>query len=474
MQDAAAAGSVSRSRLPGSAEARRHVPTDVAERAAAALAAGMPGELALVSPPEAALVLARRLLGDLAFHYGFDRMAPLLTRDGIYDAPELQSLLTEVLASDQVSKLAKRLLNRPDGVGLRAPSRSRPPVAAENLLTELLTWLTDDSWSLEFCQLPEGAGPLDESQGFLFDTVPGDSVPVLFSGGLDSAAGLAAHLLSGNAVAISVDTNNWMQHVQARVLSDLQALSVHQCVPLRYRVSVGRSSVETSQRSRGMLFLAVGIATAWALRQDRLRVFENGIGAINLPYLRSQFGSQATRSMHPRTLRLMKQLAAAVSSRPFHLEAPALKTTKAQLIEMVPAVAEPALALTVSCDTGFSARVRDHAPCGACTSCLLRRQALHAAGKADLDKADAYRDSSPVRSVALQAMLWQVARIRACLDQADPWTTLVSEFPEILDTAPLAPADVTSLYRSYIREWDSIQSSFPVSSQLGRQGKAAL
>jgi len=346
--------------------------------------------------------------------------------------------------------------------------------AHARLLTELLTWLTDDSWSLEFCQLPEGAGPLDESQGFLFDTVPGDSVPVLFSGGLDSAAGLAAHLLGSNAVAISVDTNNWMQHVQARVLSGLQAVSDHQCVPLRYRVSVGRSSVETSQRSRGLLFLAVGIATAWALRQDRLRVFENGIGAINLPYLRSQFGSQATRSMHPRTLRLMEQLAAAISSRPFHLEAPALNTTKAQLIETVPTIAEPALALTVSCDTGFSARVRDHAPCGACTSCLLRRQALHAAGKTDLDKADAYRYSSPMRSVALQAMLWQAARIRACLDQADPWTALLSEFPEILDTAPLAPADVTSLYRSYIREWDSIQSSFPVSSQLGRQGKAAL
>jgi hypothetical protein len=30
-----------------------------------------------------------------------------------------------------------------------------------------------------------------------------------------------------------------------------------------------------------MLFLAAGIATAWTLRQDRLQVFENGIGAIN-------------------------------------------------------------------------------------------------------------------------------------------------------------------------------------------------
>lgn len=400
------------------------------------------------------------------------------------ELPNMAADLIEIaVCVHAIDRLVRRPSTQPACAGaswardLRAQLSVRQPSlwsAHASLLTELLTWLTDDSWSLEFCQLPEGAGPLDESQGYLFDTVPRDSAPVLFSGGLDSAAGLAAHLLGSNAVAISVDTNNWMQHVQARVLSGLQEVSGHQCVPLRYRVSVGRSSVETSQRSRGLLFLAVGIASAWTLRQGRLRVFENGIGAINLPYLRSQFGSQATRSMHPRTLQLMEKLAAAVSSRPFHIEAPALSTTKAQLLETVPAVADPALALTVSCDTGFSARVRDHAPCGACTSCLLRRQALHAAGKADLDDAWAYRDSSPTRSVALQAMLWQVARIRDCLGQADPWKALITEFPEILDTAPLAPTDVTNLYRSYIREWDSIQNTFPVSSQLGRQGKAAL
>jgi hypothetical protein len=134
MQEAAASGMVTRSRVPDSAEARRHAPTDIAERAAAALAATMPEELALVSPEEAALLLARRLLADLAFHYGFDRMAPLLTGVGTYDANELRSLLAEILASDQVSKLAKRLLARPDGARLRAPRRTRQRVPLEDLI----------------------------------------------------------------------------------------------------------------------------------------------------------------------------------------------------------------------------------------------------------------------------------------------------------------------------------------------------
>jgi hypothetical protein len=134
MQEAAAAGTVTQSRIPGSAEARWHAPTDIAERAAAALAATMPEELALVSPGEAALLLARRMLADLAFHCGFDRMAPLLTGEGTYDAGELQSLLAQILASDQVSKLAKRLLTRPDGAGLRAPRRRQRRLPLEDLL----------------------------------------------------------------------------------------------------------------------------------------------------------------------------------------------------------------------------------------------------------------------------------------------------------------------------------------------------
>jgi hypothetical protein len=51
MQEAATGGTVVQSRVPASKAARRHVPTDVAERAAASFAVTMRAELALVSPP---------------------------------------------------------------------------------------------------------------------------------------------------------------------------------------------------------------------------------------------------------------------------------------------------------------------------------------------------------------------------------------------------------------------------------------
>lgn len=125
MREAAASGTVIQSRVPGSGGARRHVPTDVAERAAAGFAATMRSELALVSPTQATLLLAKRVIANLAYHYGLDRIGPLLAADGVYGTRELQDLFADILDSDQVSKLTKRWLARPDGVGLRAPARQR-------------------------------------------------------------------------------------------------------------------------------------------------------------------------------------------------------------------------------------------------------------------------------------------------------------------------------------------------------------
>ena len=395
-----------------------------------------------------------------------------LARELSPEAADLIEIATTVYAVDQmVARPRRQQLD--SGASWAREIRLEIPVrlpgtwdALASSLATLLAWLTDDSWELDFGHRGEGFGPLDTRQGFLFDTVPHRVATVLFSGGLDSAAGLAAWLARGDAVAVSVDTNNWMQHVQQAVLRDLNAVSAHRCVPLRYRVSrrAQKHSAESSQRSRGLLFLAVGIATAWTLGHDRLQVFENGIGAINLPYTLAQFGSQSARAMHPKTLRMAQELASAISGRLFRIDAPGMKLTKGQLIQAAPVAADGALAGSVSCDTGFSARVLEHMPCGTCTSCLLRRQALHAAGRSRLDMRAGYRSSSIESSFALQAMLWQVSRLRTCLDGEDPWRTLVLEYPELLDATLLTPTEVIELYRSYVREWDQ----FPQALRIGR------
>ena len=365
--------------------------------------------------------------------------------------PGLAADLLEIAASiHAIDRLVPRLTERqrPAGVvwtrslradiPVREPDRWRQQIP---LLSQLLHWLTDDDWSVEFSPLQPGAGMVDTPQQFLFDTVPDGAVPVLFSGGLDSAAGLASELIHGDAVGISMHTNGWMDGVQRRVLAALNEASHHQCVPLRYRISV-RNSTEASQRSRGLLFLAAGVATAWAMHQDHLRVFENGIGAVNLPFLRSQQGAQATKSVHPLTLRMVQDLVSAVSGRSFVIDAPALALTKA-------------LGLTVSCDVGFAARVPEHRACGACTSCLLRLQSLTAAGLTGLLPMDIHERKGHDREFNLNAMIWQATRMRACLESPEPWQRMVSEFPDLIHVTSLTQQEVVRLYRAYVQEWSS-------------------
>ena len=112
----------------------RHVPTELAEKAAAALAVTMQRELALVSPAQAALILARRVVTEVAYHYGFDRMLHRLLKDE-YTMSEVRLLFADALSGDQITKLTARFLAHPTGNGLRAPDRKLRRLAVTELLS---------------------------------------------------------------------------------------------------------------------------------------------------------------------------------------------------------------------------------------------------------------------------------------------------------------------------------------------------
>jgi hypothetical protein len=112
---------------------REHVPTKIAERAAATLAMTMQRELALVSPADATLLLARRVVKDLAYHYGFDRMVQALPRES-FGHDDLRAVMTAALAGDPMAQLAARFASQPTGEGLRAPTRRQPKRAHADLL----------------------------------------------------------------------------------------------------------------------------------------------------------------------------------------------------------------------------------------------------------------------------------------------------------------------------------------------------
>jgi hypothetical protein len=118
------------------------------------------------------------------------------------ELPPVAADLMEIAATVYVvDQLVARpgLRDQADGITWARELRVEIPVRQPALwndhasvLAELLSWLTDDSWMLTFTDRGSSAGPLDVSQGFLFDMIPDGAAPVLFSGGLDSGAGLRA------------------------------------------------------------------------------------------------------------------------------------------------------------------------------------------------------------------------------------------------------------------------------------------
>lgn len=366
--------------------------------------------------------------------------------------PLMADLVDIAVAIHMADRLAVRALDGPANwsrdlrlrLGVRHPEKWNSPVLQERL-TSLLRFLTEDSWSLEFCPL-HGGRRTSETQSYLFPRA-GHCLPIsasLFSGGLDSLAGTAASVFSApreRFILVSAAPNirqRSRQQQQIEILRQKSAASIlHLSIP--YGMKYGdQYAQEASRRTRGFLFLVFGGVVALAAGSARLHVYENGLGAVNLPYDQSQIGTDNARAVHPRVLRLVGELLASASEKLISIVNPCIYLTKAEMlchpsIHQIP----EALSLTFSCD-GFPVQAEGKAQCGFCTSCLLRRLSLEIAGLDALDAHEYLRDwksnsfpSSHQHLRGLRAMDWQTLRFRRCLEEPDPWSALTLEFPEL-------------------------------------------
>jgi 7-cyano-7-deazaguanine synthase in queuosine biosynthesis len=310
-------------------------------------------------------------------------------------------------------------------------------------LTGLFQWLTDDRWTFVFRRRMSSPRP-SELESCLFATpAPADGAVALFSGGLDALAGAGADLndRSGRSlVVMGVGTNNRQMHTQARLMKELRRtdhdgrLAATLIVP----ISLGNAKQflqEATQRTRGAVFLCLAAAVAEVAGLHRILMYENGIGAMNLPYFEGQLGAQTSRAAHPKTLRLAADLFSHVLDRELTIENPLMLLTKAEACRRIPVRWLPLVPRTVSCDTGFTDRRPGSSLCGECTSCLLRRQAIVAAGLGELEDESSYRrtlttlcEDPPIQFRAFEG---QQRAMALALAQPDPWLALVERFPGV-------------------------------------------
>lgn len=349
-------------------------------------------------------------------------------------------------------------------------------------LADLLEWLTDDLWKFEFLS-ERSQHRFAERQDPLF-AAPDlrDARFGLYSGGLDSYAGAATDASdpSVNLVLVAAATSPAMGAMQRRTVAALRATSpatirlLQVPVGLRGRTimrHVGRRDApESSQRTRGFVFAVLGAVSAATAGARELRVYENGVGAMNLPLTEAQYGSHNTRAMRPETLVKTGQLVSLLLDDEFAVVNPSFTMTKAQMCARLSPALRARVSTTVSCDTGLTHRASKVHLCGTCTSCLLRRQALRAGGLVDRDDAEADSYRTDVREVTavgdkrllrLHYMLNQSAQMDHALRAPQPAAALMHAFPDLrrihdaLKTQghhdPVAL--IQTLLEGYVEEW---------------------
>ena len=257
-------------------------------------------------------------------------------------------------------------------------------------LVEALSFLSGDHWDLTFVadtvEPPPAQGLMSDQNGVS-----------LFSGGLDSLAGVIDLLEDGKRLALVGHHDSGLtDKTQKAVFDALRARYGSERLELRrlYLLPASRrkdqsrplpgGAVENTTRSRSFLFFAAGLAVADALGPTApLYVPENGFIGINVPLTPARTGSLSTRTTHPMYLqRLRRALDLLGLSHP--LDNPYRLRTKGELLD---GSANRGLLLqlapkTISCSHPEAPRwaKRRQGNCGYCYPCLIRRASMHRVG----------------------------------------------------------------------------------------------
>ena len=327
-----------------------------------------------------------------------------------------------------------------------------------------------DYWELEFVELEETRKVSDSQTLTLPDLgqekmwakgIPSNLSVVLWSGGIDSTGGLAHQSRlhpDKQFLLVSVEANPFINARQKDIVRalppDIQdrvstvRLGVHLEASKELKQKCGESATYKTLRTRALLFLSVAALAARHVGQDRFYVYENGIGAFNLSFDSSQVQGQANRAVHPQSLSLFGEFLTALFRQPMTIENPFLFQTKAALCQALDNKDwSHLIPLTFTC--GHPQRVADKGiiHCGACGSCLLRRQGFRAANMSSDDTTEYLFDPSIFgtgQQLSKKHEEWfkmgtQFRRIKSSLvgQFPDDWKKLCAEFPELREIGRL-------------------------------------
>ena len=211
---------------------------------------------------------------------------------------------------------------------------------------------------------------------------------MLFSGGLDSLAGLLEELANPNkkVIVVSHMSNNVVIHLQQELIAKLNHDYNNRILPygLKCHNKKALSSLEETQRTRMFLFSAIAFAICECFGKHQFFVYENGVTSLNFSVQTDVINARASRTTHPKTLGLLRQFYKLFDDS-FVIVAPYYKCTKEDIIKKFQNLKRTDLiSSAVSCSsTRTKHSLCPH--CGCCSQCIDRRFAVFAAGLVDYD-----------------------------------------------------------------------------------------
>lgn len=390
------------------------------------------------------------------------------------------------LAIHAVDRLIKRAKEIPLSFRIVLPVRNidvfiRSDV--QDFLTRVLEWYTNDSWCFEFSKREVLGRSVEFQAQIPWGSLSSKKIEVaLWSGGLDSLSGLYTRLIARSHVhhiLVGTGSNSQVHKKQRYIAIELDHLfptrtSLVQ-IPYRWH-KTPLLEKNFSQRSRGLVFALIGAACAHYMGCSSLFIYENGIGAINLPYSMAEVGLDQAKSVHPISLLCVSELVTCILGTPFQIENPYWLWTKAQMVKslMNPA-GESLISLSSSCDRIRRIKGVGVVQCGVCSSCLLRRQSLSVLG---FDDSNSYNNKYINRTeLYLSAMQYQIDKIRVLLKQENPWVNLSREYHDLDNIADQISqynqqdvnclrAQIVQLYSNYVDEWEFFEEYINKMSQV--------
>lgn len=258
-------------------------------------------------------------------------------------------------------------------------------------VARLLHFLTGDLWLISFSQGERvsrvGQSAIDLGWGRQAGYV------ALYSGGLDSAAGLANELLDGHRDFVLLTTSH-QTSIRRRVMRQLSTLKsilpaaaslTHLAFLVNLQNPARLRSQEVTQRSRAFLFCAAAAVVAASCGVSVVHVYENGHGAFNLPLSSGALsGGFSTKGSHPTFLRLMSELVSETLSAPISFVLPFADFTKAEMVARLTKTHGLGEWATSSCSCVHSSwREPGVSHCGVCPACIERHQTFVVAGVQD-------------------------------------------------------------------------------------------